>query len=47
MADDLVSAAADADLEEHVRTYRKFVKRAQIAALCTPLFVAFVLYWTT
>jgi hypothetical protein len=47
MADDFVSSTSDADLEEHVRAYRKFVKRAQIAAVCTPLFVAFLLYWTT
>jgi aa3 type cytochrome c oxidase subunit IV len=39
--------ASDLDYEEHERTYRKFVTRAQIAALCTPLFMAFLLYWTT
>jgi hypothetical protein len=40
-------AASDLDDAEHERTYRQFVKRAKIAAVCTPLFMAFVLYWTT
>jgi hypothetical protein len=33
------------DVEEHVRTYRKFVHYAAIAACGVPVLVAFVLYW--
>ncbi len=31
----------------HVRTYRKFVFFMRIAACAVPLFMAFLLYWTT
>ena len=29
----------------HVRMYKKFVTAARLAALSTPLMMAFVLYW--
>jgi hypothetical protein len=35
------------DEAAHVRTYRKFVAFARIAACAVPLLMAFVLYWTT
>lgn len=31
---------------DHVRTYRKFVRLARLAACAVPFFVAFILYWT-
>ncbi len=33
------------DVEAHVRTYRKFVRFARIAACGVPFLMAFVLYW--
>jgi len=38
--------ASDPDQAEHVDTYLKFVRCAKIAAAMTPVFMAFVLYWT-
>ncbi len=35
------------DEDAHLRTYRKFVTLARTAAVCAPLLLAFVLYWTT
>jgi hypothetical protein len=35
------------DESEHVRTYRKFVFSMRIAACAVPLFMAFLLHWTT
>ncbi len=38
--------AAD-DEAAHVRTYRKFVFAMRIVACAVPLFMAFLLHWTT
>ncbi len=35
------------DESTHLRTYRKFVLFARIAAICSPVVLAFVLFWTT
>jgi hypothetical protein len=35
------------DMGEHEKTYRDFVFFARCAAFAVPLFMAFVLYWTT
>jgi hypothetical protein len=47
MATIFAPPASDLDYEEHEGASLKFVTRPQIAALCTPLLMAFVLYWTT
>jgi hypothetical protein len=39
--------SSTSELSSHTQTYRKFVHWMQILACCTPILLAFVLYWTT
>ena len=33
------------EVEDHVRTYRKFVRAITLGFCCVPLLMVFVLYW--
>ncbi len=37
---------AEMDYPEHERTYRAFIRYARVAAVGSPLLLAFVVYWT-
>jgi hypothetical protein len=44
---DEVSPIDAPDIAMHAETYRKFTVYARIAACAVPLFMVFLLYWTT